>query len=129
MTSIALKKYTFCKGSTKARLRLPDFCDMLKTNLWPPTVSCSMVGLLQLWHIPHFRSFSNWNRIVPLSERYWCNRYENNTELIVLVRSVNVSFRYLSISLTKLCFESTGLRTLYYVFHLYCERFAVFLSW
>ena len=25
-----------------------------KTNWWPSAVNCSLVGLLSLWHIPHF---------------------------------------------------------------------------
>ena len=35
---------------------MQEFLAALKTYWWPSAVVCSMVGLLSLWHIPHFHS-------------------------------------------------------------------------
>ena len=57
MTSIiTVLVYKFFKGPAKGRLRVREFLATLKTHWWPSAVVCSMVGLLSLWHIPHFLS-------------------------------------------------------------------------
>ena len=33
-----------------------EFLSALKTYWWPSAAVCSMVGLLSIWHIPHFNS-------------------------------------------------------------------------
>lgn len=39
-----------------ARLRVLDFLAILKTNRWPWSLFCSLIGLLSLLHVPHFNS-------------------------------------------------------------------------
>ena len=44
------------RGKLKDASRFGNFFGALKTCWGPSAVVCSMVGLLSLWHIPHFHS-------------------------------------------------------------------------
>ena len=103
MTSIIIVLVYNFKGPAEGRLRVLEFLVTLKTHWWPSAVVCSIIGLLSLWHIPHFLSqfYFNINGIL-----LWLKKMHKSIEWDGGIQNKRIIYKNISEPMQLKCFNT-----------------------